>query len=192
MKKFMKKLAFSLALAAVILPFAKIAHANDYITSSSTGILISSSANTNTAFGASVANGTFDILRVWVSTGWLNGSYLALIDSAPTNTNGLAGAALTATPIASSTNNIRGIEAYTPDQLLVPPFQFVPSTVTASSLNGLIAYDFRTPNGGGRTIKNGLIVILQGADTAPSATSNKYTYTVETEATITRDNSAGR
>ena len=167
MKKLIVAITLLLGLACV-----KTVHASDVMTSTWQAKFIAYVATNAPTGNVTVgkaggldASGTFDLMRVFLSSGYNNGAYFVCVDSLPL---AQAGGAETFT-----------ITDFPSEQYLFPPFAFSASTITANL--GLVVspsvIDMRQYNGGGATIKNGLSCFVVGD------TVNRYWWTLETEAT---------
>jgi len=134
----MKKIILSLlVVGAFISGFSKKSEAAAYVTSLSTGVLIT----TNTSV---------ELLYVQVSTGYgaaLN--YILLVDSNPMSA------------VAAGNNLVRDAGNYTSDMYMIPPIYALPSTATANCNQ---YYSFVDKNGNGLPVERGLVLIQKGAE----------------------------
>lgn len=170
----MKKIIASLLLAVGVLSFgASKAQAYDYFSSSWTFLFISSVGTpTSNAIGTPILGnqsqsfGTYDVLRIEISTGDSVAYFLCVDTDNFNKTSGKANAAL-ATDFAFESR-------------LFPPFVIQPSTLTIGSAGNFgLNSQPNTINlvmddqGGGRTIKTGLTCGIVGG-------TGLYTYTIIT------------
>lgn len=151
----MKKLFILSVMTFGVMAVAKApAFAHDYVSSTWTARLVAYiSTQTDTSkppatIGGITQGGGFDMTRVWLSSGYNNGTYFLCVDTVPLS--GTVGA-----PAYS-----QGI--YPNEQYLFPPVPFLPSTATIQGASSGLMLDFRDYQGGGKTIKNGLVCLVYG------------------------------
>lgn len=171
MNKIMKKLSsmgiLAILLAMGIIASPKYAFATSVQTSTWTAKLVALvSTNTSPTAVESVTGGVtpagqFDLTRVMISTGYGDGTYFVCVDSFSRMDGG----------------NL--LTLFSPEQYLFPPLIFTTSTsaVHADLVNyAPTVLDLRAYNGGGVTVTKGLSCFIVG----PSATTQKYWWTLET------------
>lgn len=140
----MKKIILSLLIVgAFICGIAKKSEAANYITSISTGLLVSTATNV-------------EVTGIWVSTGFNTPtSYLLLIDSYPLSGQG-------------DGNNLRGQGsvggAFTEAMYIAPPIIPIPSTASITGQYNFI--NFTDKDGRGLPIEKGLVVQQFGGNAA--------------------------
>lgn len=174
MDKIMKKIILLGFMAFGTMFVAKApAQAHDYISSTWTAQFVAYITTVNTpvfagglsttSAGGILSGGGFELQRVLISTGYGNGAYFVCVDTLPS---------------AASTGGAYLLTNYQNEQYLFPPMTFFPSTYTVTANNGgLSILDLRDLQGGGRTVKNGILCFQNGD------TTNRYWWQLETAET---------